>query len=172
VLCALSGQEYWRLLKAGCQIAGLVAATEVVSAIPDVDTQRGQAWGRFSSAGYSNREIVEFSRAAERAVAGAVWSLGQQARGMGASGVVGVTVEHDHELVERENPERNYGSSYNTYGYANRYVRTPGTPGKREDLVVTAHALGTAIIEGNLTPREAGLKIEPVRRLDNNRRNA
>jgi uncharacterized protein YbjQ (UPF0145 family) len=167
VLSALSGQEYWRLLKAGCQIAGLVAATEVVSAVPDVDTQRGQAYGRFSSAGYSNREIPEFSKAMQYAVGQAVRELGRQAREVGASGIVGVTVEHDHTMIERENPEQQSG-----YGYATGYTRTPGTPGKREDLIVTVHALGTAIVEGDCTPREAGLKIEPVRRLDNNRRNA
>lgn len=176
VLCALSGQEYWRLLKAGCQIAGLVAATEVVSAIPDVDTQRGQAWGRLSSAGYSNREIQEFSRATAQAVKGAVYELRRQAQSVGASGIVGVTIEHDHIMIERENPDYNtgYGSSYGS-SYSRGYSRAPGAPSKREDLIVTAHALGTAIIESDRTPREAGLKIEPVRRLDgrnNNRRNA
>jgi uncharacterized protein YbjQ (UPF0145 family) len=168
VLCALSGQEYWRLLKAGCQIAGLVAATEVVSAIPDIDTQRGQAWGRLSSAGYSNREIREFSEATARAVKGAVWELHRQAQNVRASGIVGVTIEHDHLMIERENPD--YNTGYGSYG--SRYSRAPGSPSKREDLIVTAHALGTAIIESDRTPREAGLRIEPVRRLDNNRRNS
>jgi uncharacterized protein YbjQ (UPF0145 family) len=167
VLSGLSGQDYWRLLKGGNQIAGLVATTEVVSAIPSVETQRGQKYGRFSQAGQSNREVVEFSQAMQMAVKGAMYELSRQARDCGASGIVGVTIENDHIMVERENPEKQYG-----YAAGGMYARPAGAPGSREDLIVIVHAIGTAIIEGDYTPREAGLKIEPVRRLDNNRRNA
>jgi uncharacterized protein YbjQ (UPF0145 family) len=160
VLCALSGQEYWQLRKAACEIAGLVAATEVVWTIPSVASQQGQAYGRLSSAGYSNREVEEFSRGTQRAVQGAVAELRRQAEAMKAHGIVGVVVEHEQRTVERENPDR-----------GRYYGRVAGTPGSREDLVVTAHAIGTAIVERERPPREARPKIEPVRRLNANRRN-
>jgi hypothetical protein len=51
--------------------------------------------------------------------------------------------------------------------------RAPGAPSSREDLIVLVHALGTAIVrDGEPTEEPPGLKIMPVRRLDNNRRNA
>jgi hypothetical protein len=83
-------------------------------------------------------------------------------------------------MIERENPDRS------SYGY---YGRPAGAPGSREDLIVTAHALGTAIIESPYRAKAAtgqsalfgryeptpsvheALKITAVCRLDKGSRN-
>lgn len=164
MLTGLSGNDYWRLRAGGHYAIGLVAATEVVSCVPSLVTQQGEAYGLLSGAGRVNRELPEFSDAIRAAINGAVSELGRQAAVLGADGIVGVSIERHQELVERENPQGAGGYQ----GY-----RQVGQPDKRKDLLVLVHALGTAVLAGERTQRgDTGLVIEPVRRLDNNRRQA
>jgi uncharacterized protein YbjQ (UPF0145 family) len=172
ILTGLSGGDYWRLMASGFWPVGLVAGTEVVSCIPHVVTQQGQSFGRLSTAGRQNRELEEFSAAIRAGISGATRELARQAELMGAEGVVGVTVDRHQMLVERENPD--YGAVMGPQGQYLGGGRSAGTPRSREDLVVIVHALGTAIVAGQRPDRSEppGLTITPVRRLDNNRRNA
>jgi hypothetical protein len=98
---------------------------------------------------------------------------------MRADGVVGVTITRHQLMVERENPDYGASGGYSTFRggysrYSSYYGRRAGQPAKREDLIVIVHALGTAIQIGNETPSQQSrrLAIEPVRRLDTNRRSA
>jgi hypothetical protein len=71
-----------------------------------------------------------------------------------ATGIVGVRLDRSQFTVERENPGTKYAG------------RAAGTPAHREDLIVTVHAIGTAIAR---TPRRTSgasrLVIEPVRNM-------
>ncbi len=170
VLTGLSGNDYWRLAASGHWPVGMLAATEVVSCVPSITTQRGQAFGLLSGIGRVNRELEEFSEAIRTAIHGAVEELGRQATTLGAEGVVGVSIERHQETVERENPQA--GSAL-VYGQGFQGYRSPGQPDRREDLLVIVHALGTAIVAGEVAQGGTrSLTIEPVRRLDTNRRQA
>jgi uncharacterized protein YbjQ (UPF0145 family) len=169
MLTGLSGNDYWKLRASGFSPVGMVAGTEVVSCVPHVATQQGQSYGRFSTAGRINRELEEFSDAVRYGVRSAVEELARQATLIGADGVVGVRIDRHTTMVERENPDPN------AMVVQGQWVggRAPGAPSSREDLIVLVHALGTAIVrDGEPTEEPPGLKIMPVRRLDNNRRNA
>ncbi|HEU5004209.1 MAG TPA: heavy metal-binding domain-containing protein [Actinomycetota bacterium] len=121
VLTDLSGQEVYNLLSAGFRPVGVVGATTVFYVVPQWATQNlTSGWGSWSA----NAELPDFTQALYTAREVAFGHLGEQARRLGAHGVVGVSIRQD---VHTREIDQN-GS-------------------KRIDLIVQLHVLGTAIIE-------------------------
>jgi uncharacterized protein YbjQ (UPF0145 family) len=124
-LTDLSGQDYWKLREGGYEAVGAVGATSVWMVIPGRDSRRSILGGWFS--GYRNREIPEFVQGIYAARNQARANFSWQAQALGAEGVVGMDVQQEARLhkVERENAQDN------VY------------------MVVTMHALGTAIVRAS-----------------------
>jgi uncharacterized protein YbjQ (UPF0145 family) len=153
-LTDLSGADYWRLLRGGWTALGVVAHTSVLGCVPDVQTQRAQKYRRLSSAGRVSRELEVFGRGIQAAVSSAMEGMHRGAAALNATGIVGVRLDRSQFTVERENRGTRPAG------------RVAGTPAHREDLIVTVHAIGTAIAR---TPRRTSgasrLVIEPVRNM-------
>jgi uncharacterized protein YbjQ (UPF0145 family) len=118
VLTDLSGQDMWKLWKAGYRPLGVVGASTVHYVVPGWSTR--QATGYWSS--WANQELRDFTSGVYDARETAIGRMTAEARERGAAGVVGVAIEHDVE--ERE-------------------IESGGS--RRTDLMVTFHVLGTAI---------------------------
>ena len=121
VLSDLSMADFTLLRRAGYAPVGIVAATSVWYIVPSWRTQRlTTGWQRFQP----NQELTDFTQGVYYAREMAVSRATSDAQSLGAEGMVGVSVEEDVDVRER-------GSDNN----------------KREDLVVTFHVLGTAIVQ-------------------------
>jgi uncharacterized protein YbjQ (UPF0145 family) len=145
VLSDLSGQQFWALRSRGWAPVGLVASTSVMF----IALGRGVRWRRrFSTA--SNQELHEFSDGATAARQLAVRGLSSQARTAKADGIVGVSFEHN--LTRRKFTVASGGkmagqrpTGIRPYTWAlGADVPTRGAD-KRDGLVITVHAVGTAI---------------------------
>lgn len=136
-LTDLSGQDYWKLQRAGYGPLGVVGASSVYYIVPGWSTRQAQS-GLWSS--WANQELKDFTRGVYDAREAALGRLTAEARALGAAGVVGVTITQSTE--ERE---IDAGGSHRT------------------DLVVTFHLLGTAIAERGSRGQE--LAVSPVREL-------
>jgi uncharacterized protein YbjQ (UPF0145 family) len=123
-LTDLSGQDYWKLWKAGHRPLGVVGASTVHYVVAGFATQR--AVSGFSSS-WVNQELADFTRGVYDARETALGRMTAEARQHGAVGVVGVSIVH--EMEQRE-------------------------AGGRRDLLVTFHVLGTAIGERSDGGRE------------------
>lgn len=123
VLSNLSGQDFAKLFANGYWPVGLVAATTVVYIVASWATRNAQqGW----QARWRNQELTDYTEGLYHARALAMRRAQQQAHEVGAHGLVGVQIEqHQHEREVDQN-------------------------GKRTDLIVEFHVLGTAIVE--LTP--------------------
>ena len=121
VLSNLSGQEFAKLFAHGYWPVGIAAATTICYVVTGWQQKRAMT-GFFSS--WQNQELVDFTRGVYEARGRAIFNVQQQARALGADGIVGV--RFDQELRERE---------YDANGSS------------RTDLIVTLHVLGTAIVE-------------------------
>ncbi|HZT90568.1 MAG TPA: heavy metal-binding domain-containing protein [Gaiellaceae bacterium] len=120
VLSNLSGQEFAKLYAHGWWPVGLVAATTVVYVVASWQTQNAQQ-GFFAS--MRNQELTDYTQGMYEARALAMRRAQQQAHECGAHGLVGVRIEqHQHEHEVDQN-------------------------GKRTDLIVELHVLGTAVVE-------------------------
>jgi uncharacterized protein YbjQ (UPF0145 family) len=135
-LTDLSGQDYWKLLRAGFQPLGVVGASTVHYVVAGWSTRQAQA-GFWSS--WANKELTDFTRGVYDARETALARMTAEARNQDAGGVVGVSIVHSVE-------EREAGGG--------------GT--RRTDLVVTFHVLGTAI--GAQRAQDVELIVSP--RLD------
>lgn len=142
VLTDLSGQEYWKLRRAGWAPAALVAATTVFF----VSQSTGTRWRRRLSAA-RNQEVNEYSRGFAAARDTAVRYLRSQAAAAGASGIVGVRLQHDvcpkTVKVATYPGKQRTGLSVTTLAIGGD-VPTEGRD-KRDGLAVTIQAVGTAI---------------------------
>ena len=116
----LSGQELAALFRRGWWPAGLVAATSVTYVVAGWTTQSAQ---RGFFARLQNQELTDYTQGLYEARANALRRLERQAHELGAHGVVGVRFEQ-HQ-AEREVDQN----------------------GRRTDLIVTLHVLGTAVVE-------------------------
>jgi uncharacterized protein YbjQ (UPF0145 family) len=134
VLTDLSGDDFWKLHRAGYRPLGVVGATTVYYVVASWRTQRAQ--GGWSS--WANQELSDFTQGVYDARELALSRVSAQAAERGASGVVGVTID---ESARR------------------REVDSGGT--QRTDLVVTFHVLGTAIAEPPDGPARE-LPVTPV----------
>jgi uncharacterized protein YbjQ (UPF0145 family) len=118
VLASLSGQEFAQLYANGYWPAGIVAGTAVIYVM--TGSQQKQAHRRFAP----NQELKDYTQGVQHARKVAVGRVSQAARALDASGLVGLDLdvtqqEHEHERSRSRN---------------------------QKDMVVTVHALGTAIV--------------------------
>jgi uncharacterized protein YbjQ (UPF0145 family) len=119
VLSNLSGQEFAKLFSAGYWPVGLVADTTVLYVLTGWNQKMGTSW-------YSpNQELKDFTQGVQHARRLSVDRAARDARGLGAAGMVGVTLDVSQREHEREDANDN----------------------KFKDMIVTVHALGTAIVE-------------------------
>lgn len=119
ILTDLSLPDYVLLRRAGYAPVGVVASTSVFYIIPSRQTRRlTTGWQRFQP----NQELVDFTQGIYEAREQALGRASEQALGLGAGGLVGMTVDHHVEVREVEQNDT-----------------------QREDLIVTFHVLGTAI---------------------------
>ncbi len=116
VLTDLSVQDYWKLRQAGVQPCGLVAASSCFF------IHRGMMSPGQGMLSWANEEIPEYTRGIYAARETALGRLTEQARQLGAEGVVGVNLEHTIAFQD---------------------IRMGG--GNVRGLVVTLHVMGTAI---------------------------
>jgi uncharacterized protein YbjQ (UPF0145 family) len=120
VLTDLSLQEYWQLRRAGYRPAGLCGATGVFYVVSGWAQQRAQSgWG-----GWANQELGDFTQGLYDAREVTIGRITKQAQAGRAVGLVGVSLSYDVKEIE---------------------IDRGG--GHRTDLMVTMHALGTAVAE-------------------------
>lgn len=119
VLTDLSLPDYVLLRRGGYAPVGVVASTSVFYIVPSWQTQRmTTGWQRYQP----NQELPEFTQGIYEARESAIGRATEQARVLGAGGLVGMQI--GHHIAIREIEQNNQ---------------------KREDLIVTFHILGTAI---------------------------
>jgi uncharacterized protein YbjQ (UPF0145 family) len=139
VITDLSGPDYVKLAAAGYRPVGVVGVTTVVY----VASSARQAWvlasgnSIFSVAGQANQELTDFTEGFYQAREIALGHLNRQASGLGAHGIVGVSIRQEMAPYE--------------YDAGGRQQR---------DLIVTLHLLGTAITEGHEPVRP--VRVAPV----------
>jgi uncharacterized protein YbjQ (UPF0145 family) len=121
LLCSLSGQDVAKLIAHGFWPVGIAGGSTVAYVASGWD-QMARSGGLFSS--MRNQELPDFSQGMYDARALAMRRVESDARALGATGVVGVTI--DRSQRERERDVNN-----------TTYV----------DLIVELHVLGTAIVE-------------------------
>jgi uncharacterized protein YbjQ (UPF0145 family) len=118
VLTDLSLPDYTLLRRGGYRPVGVVASTSVFYIVPGRRTRQATgAWQWMQP----NQELADFTQGVYAAREAALARASAQAQKMGAGGLIGVSVEHDIAMREVD------------------------SGGKREDLIVTFHILGTAI---------------------------
>jgi uncharacterized protein YbjQ (UPF0145 family) len=132
ILTDLSGQDFWKLWRAGQQPLGVVGASTVHYIVAGWTTQRAQSG---FAASWANQELTDFTQGVYDARETALGRMTSEAQRLGAAGVVGVSIVHAVE--ERE----------------------AGGGSGRRDLVVTFHVLGTAIGPSSTELRE--LAVSP-----------
>ena len=128
VITDLTAQEYWLLAQAGYRPGGAVGISTVVYV--SSSWQQNQvltASRRWSTAASTNQELEEFTHGYLVARRRAMETVERQARGMGADGIVGVTV--NQHLAEHEWEDAG--------------------DRRRSDMIVSLHLLGTAITQGH-----------------------
>ncbi len=138
ILTELSVSDYSKLVQAGMEPAGIAAwssvffASYTFNSMLAVGGGLGGLGGPPALGGMSyNFELTEFTQAFYNAREQVMHSMGEQARQMGAAGVVGVRIEHS-------------ARQHTIGGGAGRSF---GGGGERNGLVVEFHAIGTAIKE-------------------------
>lgn len=134
-LTDLSGQDFWKLRRAGYETLGVVGASTVYYIVPGRATRQAQTGWRASRI---NQELGDFTRGVYEAREVALGRLTEEAEALGAAGVVGVSVEQSEQEHEIDNDDR----------------------ASRTDLIVTFHVLGTAIAERG--ERGAELVVTPT----------
>jgi uncharacterized protein YbjQ (UPF0145 family) len=125
VLTDLSGQEFWRLCASGMRPVGIAAHTSVHYVPATWQTAQAMRGGLFTGAtSYYNQELSDFTQGVYDAREKAMAYVTDQARSLGADGIVGVRIgEHS----------------------STRRINRGGM--ECEDLIVTFHVIGTAIRE-------------------------
>jgi uncharacterized protein YbjQ (UPF0145 family) len=132
VLTELSVSDYAKLVQAGIEPAGIAAWSSVFFAaysFGSMMANQGQGgMGSLMGAQSYNYELREFTQALYGAREQVMQSMGAQAQSMGATGIVGVRINHSMR-------RQDVGSGGLAGG------------GVRSGLVVEFHAIGTAITE-------------------------
>jgi uncharacterized protein YbjQ (UPF0145 family) len=135
VLTNLSLQDFRLLRTAGYRPVGLFGASGVFYVVSGWGQQQAQlGWGS-----WANQELKDFTRGIYDAREVVLGRVTAQARGVGADGLVGVWLSY--AIEEREVEQRGM---------------------RRVDLIVTMHALGTAIVksESDLAPPAPWLAVD------------
>ena len=118
VLTDLSLPDYTLLRRGGYRPVGVVASTSVFYIVPGRRTRQATGGWQWMQ---PNQELADFTQGVYAAREAALARATAQAQSMGAGGLIGVSVEHDIAIREVD------------------------SGGKRQDLIVTFHILGTAI---------------------------
>jgi uncharacterized protein YbjQ (UPF0145 family) len=119
ILTDLSMPDYILLRRTGYEPVGIVTSTSVFYIVPSRQTRRmTSGWQRFQP----NQELPDFTQGVYEARESAIARATEQARELGAGGLVGMSIEH--HIAVREVEQNNQ---------------------TREDLIVTFHIIGTAI---------------------------
>jgi uncharacterized protein YbjQ (UPF0145 family) len=130
VLTELSVSDYAKLVQAGIEPAGIAAWSSVFFAAYSFGSmmanQRQGGMGSLMGVQSYNYELREFTQALYSAREQVMQSMGAQAQNMGATGIVGVRINHS---MRRQD------------------VGSGGAGASRSGLVVEFHAIGTAITE-------------------------
>jgi uncharacterized protein YbjQ (UPF0145 family) len=123
VLTDLTGQEFVQLCKVGVRPVGIAAHTSVQYVPATWQTQQATSAG-WSGGSWANQELADFTQGVYAAREKAVGAATNQARRLGADGLVGVQItEHS----------RTHSVKRGMY--------------ESEDLEVTFHVMGTAVRE-------------------------
>lgn len=146
-LCALSGQDFWKLKQSGVMPVGLVAGNCTYYCVPNQNTRNITSGGIFNSGSWVNQELPDFTQALFTAREIALGRLSEQARSLKAHGTVGMTIEYDAKT--------------NHVDAGNNQVRV--------DMLYHFLAMGTAVrVESRApqteTKRALSLEFMPVRR--------
>jgi uncharacterized protein YbjQ (UPF0145 family) len=118
VLTDLSLPDYVLLRRGGYAPVGVVASTSVFYVIPGRQTRSATTGWQFQA----NQELADFTQGVYEAREQALGRATEQARALGAGGLVGMSIDHHVATREIERLGRD-----------------------RRDLIVTFHVLGTAI---------------------------
>ena len=143
VLSDLSVQDYWKLRGVGWGPAGLVAATSVYFVSQGSQTR----WRRRLST-MSNQEVFEFSDAFSAARRAVVGDLRGQAQSVKADGIVGVSFQYEikrGKFAVAGVGRTSSGVSSTTMAIGGGELVPLGGSDKRDGVVITMHAVGTAI---------------------------
>jgi len=129
-MCALSGQDVYKLRSIGAETLGVIGHTSVVSVALSMygNQMMGSWWG--------NQEMVEVTQGVYAARKLAMDEVVSQAREVGANDMVISTLTHQIQHHEYESP-----------GY------------KQHFFIVSMHVLGTAIRLGAHEPHPAPLGV-------------
>jgi uncharacterized protein YbjQ (UPF0145 family) len=119
VLSNLSGQDFAKLFTGGYWPVGLVADTTVLYVMTGWNQKVGTSW--FSP----NQELRDFTAGIQHARRAAVDRAAREAHELRAAGMVGVSLEVSQREHERKDANDN----------------------EFKDMIVTVHAIGTAIVE-------------------------
>jgi uncharacterized protein YbjQ (UPF0145 family) len=128
ILTELSVSDYTKLVQAGMEPVGIAAWSSVFFASYSFNSVPTMGLSLPMGGSLYNYELGEFTQAFYNAREQVMARMGEQANGLGASGIVGVRIEHS----------------------ARRHtIRNSGLGGGRErsGLVMEFHAIGTAIKE-------------------------
>jgi uncharacterized protein YbjQ (UPF0145 family) len=155
-LSDLSAQDYWKLVGGGWGPAGLVATTTVFFMSQGSWTR----WRRRTSA-MKNQELYEFSEAFSAARRAAMSDLRGQAESVKADGIVGVSLQYEINRgkfgVAVPTGPSGLGAGTMSIG-GGQMVRMGGTD-SRKGIVITMHAVGTAIRRQHAAQRETPRQI-------------
>ena len=119
-LTNLSGEDVWKLLESGWWPLGIVAGSTVVYVLSSYQTAQAGRW--LTGTAGQNQELEDYTNGVYEARDLALRHVRRDAAEVGASGVIGLSLEH--AFRERE-VDRN---------------------GKFVDLIITIHALGTGVV--------------------------
>ena len=128
-VCALSGQEYYALRRAGHRPVGFAFGTCVYYLVASYSTQWATQGGIFGAGYASNMELTDYTQAIYVARHAAQTRLTAEAARVDADGVVGVVIEPNIRTYEVEINNQ-----------------------KRRDLLVRFTAFGTAITDSWAAP--------------------
>lgn len=121
LLTNLSGQDFWKLRSAGYSPQGVVAASTVYYVVASWQTQRASSlWS-----GWANQELQDFTQGVYSARHLVMSRLQEQAGELRAGGVVGMNIQQSSE----------------------EHAAKLGNDQERTDLIVTFHAIGTAVVQ-------------------------
>jgi uncharacterized protein YbjQ (UPF0145 family) len=138
-LTNLSGQDFWKLYRAGYWPLGVAGGTTVFHQAASWSTQ----WANSSWGGWANQELTDFTRGLYTARHLAMRRVHSEGQRLNAHGIVGVELEQ----------------------YEEEYEVDLGNDQTRTDMIFTFHALGTAItpLSGDFKgiPATAAVVLKP-----------
>jgi uncharacterized protein YbjQ (UPF0145 family) len=101
-LSELSGEEFWKLRQAGFRPVGVAVGNCTYYQIPSWSTQSVTTGGWFNRGSWQNQELPEYTQALYTARELAMSRMEEEARQVGATGIVSVEVEVDTETQHAE----------------------------------------------------------------------